>query len=100
MLGELFTGRQQLAIAHISNLVRSLSNESELSESTRRALGMSVSRLADKNASLAVWNQVGEKIEHVFGRQALSMIWDFAEVAIFSDSTGNFQSGIDLVRKV
>ncbi len=97
---DLFTARQQLALVYISSLVRSLPNESELQESTRRVLGMSLSRLADKNASLALWNQVGEKIEHVFGRQALSMIWDFAEVAIFSDSTGNFQSGVDLVREV
>ena len=97
---DLFTARQQLALVYISSLVRSLPNESELQEATRRALAMSLSRLADKNASLALWNQVGEKIEHVFGRQALSMIWDFAEVAIFSESTGNFQSGVNLVREV
>jgi len=97
---DLFTARQRLALTRISSLVSSLPNGSEISESTQRGLAMSVSRLADKNASLALWNQVGEKIEHVFGRQALSMIWDFAEVAIFSDSTGNFQSGVDLIREV
>jgi len=49
---------------------------------------------------LAVWNQVGEKIEHVFGRQALPIVWDYAEVPIFSNSTGNFFSGLVLVAKV
>jgi hypothetical protein len=47
-----------------------------------------------------MWNRVGEKIEHVFGRQALPLVWDFAEVAIFSDATGNYRSAIELIAEV
>ena len=35
--------------------------------------------------SVSRWNVVGEKVENVFGRPALSMIWDFAEVNILGD---------------
>src|SRR5208337_1008526 len=42
-------------------------------------------RCADKCASVVVWNIPGEKVEHVFGRQALPMVWDFAEANILSD---------------
>src|SRR5690606_36835990 len=68
-----------------------------LAEEVATCLGMVVGRLADKNASLAVWNSVGEKIEHVFGRLAIGMAWDYPEVAIFSDSTGNLMSHVDIV---
>jgi putative DNA methylase len=43
---------------------------------------------------------VGEKIEHVFGRNALSMTWDFPEGNVFSQSTGNWESGVEWVWKV
>lgn len=92
--GDLFTARQKLALATIATLSKNAMGR------TRTLLSCALGRLADKNASLAVWNQVGEKIEHVFGRQALPIVWDFAEVAIFSDATGNYESGLELVAKV
>ena len=92
--GDLFTARQKLALVELTRQLRKAPLH------TRETGSAALSRLADKNASLAVWNQIGEKIEHVFGRQALPMVWDFAEVPIFSDSTGNFQSGLNLVAKV
>ncbi len=98
--GDLFTARQKLALVTLAHAARSQRSGSESEKATRSVLASSISRLADKNASLSVWNQVGEKIEHVFGRQALPIVWDFAEVAIFSESTGNYESGVDLVRKV
>ncbi len=98
--GDLFTARQKLAQLTVVDAIAQRTSPSEVEEAVKLLLAASMSRLADKNASLAVWNQVGEKIEHVFGRQALPIVWDFAEVAIFSDSTGNYESGVDLVRKV
>jgi putative DNA methylase len=92
--GDLFTARQKVALLDLGARLRSA--PVSVSETGSAAL----SKLADKNASLAVWNNIGEKIEHVFGRQSLPIIWDFAEVQIFSDSTGNFLSGVDLVAKV
>ena len=92
--GDLFTARQKAALLELGTRVAT----SPLR--IHEAGAASLSRLADKNASLAVWNQVGEKIEHVFGRQALPIVWDFAEVPVFSNATGNFLSGLDLVAQV
>ena len=92
--GDLFTARQKAALVELGGQLR-------LAPSSVHKVGSAaLSRLADKNASLAVWNRIGEKIEHVFGRQALPIVWDFAEVPIFSRSTGNFLSGVELVSKV
>ena len=54
-------------------------------------------RLVDKCSTLCLWNHLGEKIEHTFGRQALPMVWDYAEVNPFSDATGNWLSHLDWV---
>ena len=61
-------------------------------------LAITFNRLADKNANLVVYNVVGEKIEHVFGRQALPMVWDYVEVNPFTDvGWPNMQEWVELV---
>ena len=42
-------------------------------------LGLAVDRLAMTGNSIVRWNNVGQKAQHCFGRQALPMIWDYAE---------------------
>ena len=49
-------------------------------------LAIMLDRLADKSSSLVLYHNVGEKIEHVFGRQALQMAWSYAEINPFTNS--------------
>ena len=63
-------------------------------------LGLAVSRHADINASLGMWHNTRELITHVFGRQALPMVWDFAEANTFSEASGAFLGGVDWVCRV
>ncbi|KAB2902363.1 MAG: DUF1156 domain-containing protein [Anaerolineae bacterium] len=49
-----------------------------------------VDRSTDYWSSLCGWHYSGEKIDHVFRRQALSMVWDYAETNPFSDASGNW----------
>lgn len=101
--GNIFSARQALALTTFVRLVNEVGekvgnqDKSVFPAALQSCLALAVDRLADKNASLTVWNSVGEKIEHVFGRQALPIAWDFPEVGIFSQSTGNWLSHIDLV---
>jgi putative DNA methylase len=64
-------------------------------------LAFSVDRSADFWCALCTWaNQPkNELVAHVFGRQALPMVWDFAEASPFSDSGGNFLKNLDFVVK-
>ncbi len=48
-----------------------------------------VSRVADYWNQHATWEASGGFVAHAFTRQAISMIWDFAEANPFSDSSGN-----------
>ncbi len=60
-------------------------------------LGIILNRSADKGSSLARWNNAGEKIEATFARQALPMLWDFAEINFFSGVNGDWTSNRDWV---
>jgi len=54
-------------------------------------LAFAVDRAADAWSSLASWRQTAEATRNTFARQALPMVWDFAEANPFSESCGNWQ---------
>lgn len=64
-------------------------------------LACAISRSADFGASLCMWSPApkNEVVMHVFGRQTLSMTWDFAEVNPFSESSGNWLGAVEWVVK-
>jgi len=64
-------------------------------------LAFAVDRSADFWGSLAFWaNQPkNEIVAHVFGRQALPMVWDYAEVNPFSKSGGNWLNNLSYIAK-
>jgi len=62
-------------------------------------LAFSVDKASDYWSSLCSWHSSKELIRNTFGRQAIPMVWDFAETNPFSDSTGNVSSGIEWAGK-
>jgi putative DNA methylase len=59
-------------------------------------LAFAVDRLAMTGNNLVRWNPVGEKAQHAFGRQALPMLWDFAEPSFLAHATGSVSAAIEL----
>ncbi len=62
-------------------------------------LGLGVSRLANRQSTNNFWDTTGEKIQQVFARQALPMVWDTAEGNPFSSSSGNFLGQLEYLAK-
>lgn len=60
-------------------------------------LALAVSRQTDYESSICTWNSARDLVRNVFGRQAIPMAWDFAEVNPFSSKAGNFMSQIGWV---
>lgn len=113
---DLFTNRQLTALTTFSDLVaeaRQLAEQDAvaagmkddhipLSEggSGTRAYGEAVSvylafavdKMADYNSSVCSWNSSGEKMRNTFGRQAIPMIWDYAESNPFCSSSGSYSN--------
>jgi len=101
---ELFTPRQMLCLLSFAAAVRdfigqaaSLSVDSEGYKAVAAYLGVLVNRQADYNSSLCNWHNTGEKLGHTFGRQALPMVWDFAELAPFGDASGSPEGALDWI---
>jgi putative DNA methylase len=62
-------------------------------------LSFAISKGANYWSSLCAWHTSAEKMMSTFGRQALSMTWDYTEANPFSDSSGNFDLGVDQAAK-
>jgi adenine-specific DNA methylase len=103
---ELFNDRQLVALDSFrentieagKELAKSCEDE-PYREAVAAFLACAFDRLVDKCSTLCLWHNLGEKLEHTFGRQALPMVWDYAEVNPFSDATGNWISHLDWVAR-
>lgn len=83
--GDLFTARQKVFLSFVSHLVSI--NPSRCT--SKDLLALIVSRLANRHASLLVWDIGGEKLGQVFSRQALPVVWDFVEGSPIANTTGS-----------
>ena len=52
-------------------------------------LAFAQSKAADRNTSLCVWEQKMDRLRGTFGRQALPMVWDYAETNPLSGAGGD-----------
>jgi putative DNA methylase len=62
-------------------------------------LSMTVSRLADLGNSLCRWEPNAECPRQLFGRQAIPMVWDFAEGNPLGNSSGSWKVLLDGARR-
>lgn len=103
---QLFTNRQLISLNTLCSLVNEAQNQiiadggsKEYAQAVTLYLSFAVDRQATRFSTLCVWNRVGEKIEQTFTRQAIPMMWDFAEANIFSDSTGSWSGQLEWIPK-
>lgn len=113
---QLFTNRQLTALTTFSSLVSEAQQKAEadavaagvfndhiaLSEggSGARAYGeavgvylaFSIDKMSDRGSSLCGWDTGRDGVTNTFGRQAIPMVWDFAESNPFSNSSGCFDN--------
>ncbi len=62
-------------------------------------LAFAVDKCADYWSSLCSWHNSGEKLRNTFGRQAIPMVWDYAEANPFSGSSGNWLGQVAWIQK-
>ncbi len=111
---DLFTARQLTALTVFSDLVddaRTLvrqhaadmgfgSESDGYADAIATYLAFAVDRSANAWSSLCRWQNTADFVGGVFARQAISMIWDFAEANPFSNSTANWAGAIAWIAKV
>ncbi|MEW6637723.1 MAG: DUF1156 domain-containing protein, partial [Actinomycetota bacterium] len=62
-------------------------------------LGMALSRLSDICNALCRWENTKTQVRNLFGRQAIPMVWDFAEPNVFAESAGNYEISLSNLLK-
>jgi len=62
-------------------------------------LAFAVDKCCDYWSAICTWHNSGEKMRNTFGRQAIPMSWDYAEVNPMCDSSGNWMAMVDWVWK-
>ena len=60
-------------------------------------LAFGISRLADMCNAFCRWESSRTQVRNLFTRQAISMIWDFAENNVFNDAGGDFGTSLGSV---
>ena len=104
---DYFSPRQLLVLTTFARLVREArprileaTADHEYTVAVMSYLALAVDRLANQCNSLCRWHTTGEKLEGVFARQALPMVWDFAEVNPFGGASGGFDGAIEWIARV
>ncbi len=96
--GDIFSSRQSLSLATFSRLVScipdKIDEDRELGVACATCLAFCVSKLADYLSSLCIWRTARSCAAHTFGRQALPMAWDFAEMNPFAGSAGDWSKAV------
>ena len=60
-------------------------------------LALGISRLADMCNAFCMWESSRTQVRHLFTRQAIPMLWDFAENNVFNDAGGDFRTSLGSV---
>ena len=114
--GDLFTDRQLVALNTFSDLVHEARAEIErdalaaglsddptplrdggtgakaYAEAVSVYLAFAADKCCDYWSSICSWHSSGQKMRNTFGRQAIPMVWDYAEANPFCSSTGNWMA--------
>lgn len=108
---HLFTPRQLTALTTFSDLISeareriksdaievSNQNVEDYADTVVTYLAFALDKGADYWSSLCSWH-TGGFIRNTFARQALAMVWDYAECNPFSQSTGNWSACVKWVSR-
>ncbi|BFU96783.1 MAG: DNA methylase [Nitrospira sp.] len=102
--GDLYNARQALSINRFLEALRRLglvghNFEPEFLKAVQTALAFAVNRGVSQNTSLSRWDASRLTIKGAFSKQALAVVWDFAEANPFSGGSGDWDGAIEWVAK-
>ena len=94
-----FTIRQQAGILLLIDIINKLNYPSEIKVPIISLFACALSKIVQYNSSLCRWKAGGENLVDTFGRQAIPLVWDYAEANIVGPSSGNISDILDWIGK-
>ncbi|MCP9450542.1 MAG: DUF1156 domain-containing protein [Nitrospira sp.] len=96
--GDLFTARQKVALVTLARLTAE--TQRTQSEAVREGMALGIGRCTDRNSNLTKWDVSSDNIGSTFARQALPIVWDFAEVAPLAGASGDWSGMVEWIAQV
>ncbi len=93
---DYFTPRQSLALGIIARLISEVgrqldrSEDQGIAEAVQTCLALNFGRVADLANNLCGWTLDTQCVKHLFARQAIPMVWNFAESVLIGESAGSW----------
>ena len=87
--GDLFTARQKTALVELGRVTCKVLDTSE--DAPCAIVAMCIDKVAMQNNTGCRWKASGESLVDIFGRQALPIVWDFAESVPINGSAGDVE---------
>lgn len=63
-------------------------------------LGLAIDKASDYDSALVVWSPTRDQAKTTFSRNALPMVWDFAEVNVFARAAGDIEVSLEGIARV
>lgn len=99
--GDMFSNRQLLAVQTLISRLNSMKKEwgdlNEYFKGITTYLAILIDRIAIKQNSFIFWDTSRETVSNLFGRQAISMVFDYVESNLFCESSGSAKNQIDWI---
>lgn len=103
--GDLYNRRQALAIhcfykcLRVGAVSRAAGSDKNLVDAIQTVLAFAIDRGVSQNTSMSRWDATRLTIKGAFSKQALAVVWDFAEANPFSGGTSDWDGAIEWVCK-
>ena len=104
---QLFTERQLLVLTTFSDLLEEIRPQmtrngapENYADALCTYLTLAIGRMTNGGCTGAVWDTTGCIVKSTFARQAIAMVWDFAEANPFSSSSQNWMGQVEWIAEV
>jgi putative DNA methylase len=103
--GQMFSPRQLLAMHTLVEQMHRIrpqveqNSDADYAKAVMTYLGILMDRVAPRLNMFGLWNTKAETLEHIFGRQAIPMVFDYPESNVFSPFGGGLQSQVEWITK-
>ena len=101
--GKLFSNRQLAILNNLIDNFKKIFNDNSLdveySKCLQIYLSIFINRITPRFNMFTLWNTKAETLEHIFGRQAIPMTFDFPDANIFGNKTGSAINQIEWITR-
>jgi putative DNA methylase len=104
---DLFTPRQLVALVTFSDLVGKAREQAvadgasnDYADAVATYLSFGIDKLTTTNCSICSWQTDPTRLVAAFSRQAIPMVWDYAEANPFSGAAGDYQLAVGSIAEV